>query len=77
MGLAPLAHGDITPAKQTLAGAVAVTRDLPPEIGGPILAIARAAFIDAFTQAALVASALCVVVAIISLAFLRRPSMAR
>ncbi|MEJ0040212.1 MAG: MFS transporter [Gammaproteobacteria bacterium] len=76
-GLMPLTQVDITPAKETLAGAVAVAKQLPPEIGGPLLAIARQAFVDAFAQAALVAAALCVVVAIISLAFLRRPSVTR
>ena len=76
-GMAPIAGIDIAPAKETLAGAVAVARNLPPEIGGPLLAMARQAFVGAFTQAALVAAALCVVVAIISLAFLRRTSVAR
>ena len=74
--IAPGTGVDIAPAKETLAGAVAVAKDLAPEIGGPILDIARQAFIGAFTQAALVAAALCIVVAIISLAFLR-PSVAR
>ena len=76
-GIAPIAGIDIGPARETLAGAVAVARNLPREIGGPVLELARNAFVDAFTQAALVAAALCVVVAIISLAYLRRTSVAR
>ena len=76
-GIAPIANANISPAKETLAGAVAVTRSLPAEIGGPILEVARHAFVGAFTRTALVAAALCIVVAGISLAFLRRPSVAR
>ena len=77
VGIPPIANVDIAAARATLAGAVAVTRGLPPEIGEPVLRIAREAFVGAFTQAALVAAALCVVVAIISLTVLRRSSVAR
>jgi DHA2 family multidrug resistance protein-like MFS transporter len=76
-GMAPIANVNIAPAKETLAGAVAVARDLPPEIGRPLLELARAAFVGAFTQAAFVAAAFCVIAAFLSLAFLRRPSATR
>lgn len=72
--LAPIKDVDITPAKETLAGAVAVARDLPPEIGGPLLEVARHAFVGAFTQAAFVAAGFCVIAAGLSLAFLRTRS---
>jgi DHA2 family multidrug resistance protein-like MFS transporter len=75
-GIAPIANVNITPAKETLAGAVTLARELPPEVGGPLLAVARQAFAGAFMQAAFVAAAFCVIAAILSLAFLRRPSVA-
>jgi MFS transporter, DHA2 family, multidrug resistance protein len=74
-GMAPIEHVNIAPAKETLAGAVSVARDLPPEIGGPLLEVARQAFVGAFTQAAFVAAAFCVLAALLSLVFLRRPSV--
>jgi DHA2 family multidrug resistance protein-like MFS transporter len=76
-GIAPIAGVDITPLKETLAGAVTLARELPPEVGGPLLEVARQAFAGAFTQAAFVAAAFCVIAAILSLVFLRRPSGAR
>ncbi len=77
-GLAPIAHVDIAPAEETLAGAVALARGLAPQVGEPLLEIARRAFAGAFVQASLIAAALCIIAAIIALAFLRRPpSVAR
>jgi DHA2 family multidrug resistance protein-like MFS transporter len=71
--LAPIANVNIAPAKETLAGAVALARDLPPDVGGPLLELARHAFVGAFIQAAFLAATFCVVAAGLSLAFLRRP----
>jgi hypothetical protein len=63
-----------TAAETGLAGALEVARGLPGEAGAALADAARAAFVDGFAQAGLVAALLAVTVAIGSYLLLPRPA---
>jgi DHA2 family multidrug resistance protein-like MFS transporter len=64
-------------ATETLGGAVAVAKTLPPQLGTPLLSSAQAAFTHAFGQATLLCAAMALVIAVIPLVFLRNQSVPR
>lgn len=67
------AMADAAPAaRDTLGGAVALARELPPEVGAALLHAARAAYVQAFELTAAISAALSIGVALLALTLLRR-----
>jgi DHA2 family multidrug resistance protein-like MFS transporter len=61
-------------AQATIGGALAAAATLPPEIGTPLAAAARAAFVDTLQLAAAVGAAIVVLAALLAARLLRGPS---
>jgi DHA2 family multidrug resistance protein-like MFS transporter len=61
-GISPEAMGAI---RDTLGAAIEVTKSLPPALGGTVLEVAKAAFVDALHLTAITAAAIAIVAAIV------------
>jgi DHA2 family multidrug resistance protein-like MFS transporter len=72
-GSAPhnLSSGALSTARDTLGGAVTVSRQLPGQAGSDLLAAARSSFTHGMNVAAIGAGVLMVIAAALSIAFLR------